>query len=96
MQRRTLALSVRLGIAVVLGCVPALAQYQLKNLVSNQIGAATHTDPADRERMGACSRLAASTSCGESSSAAAPPTMAARINSSLPPGRATIWPERLG
>ena len=56
MQRRTLALSVRLGIAVVLGCVPALAQYQLKNLVSNQIGAATHTDPADRERMGAGSR----------------------------------------
>jgi uncharacterized protein (TIGR03118 family) len=45
MQRRTLALSVCLGIAVVLGSVPALAQYQLKNLVSNQVGAATHTDP---------------------------------------------------
>lgn len=45
MQRRTLALSVCLGIALVLGSVPALAQYQLKNLVSNQVGAATHTDP---------------------------------------------------
>jgi hypothetical protein len=45
MQRRTLALTVCLGIALVLGSVPALAQYQLTNLVSNQVGAAKHTDP---------------------------------------------------
>ena len=45
MQRRILALTVCLGIVLILGSVPALAQYQLKNLVSNQVGAATHTDP---------------------------------------------------
>jgi uncharacterized protein (TIGR03118 family) len=45
MQRRTLALTVFLGISLVLGSVPAFAQYQLKNLVSNQVGAARHTDP---------------------------------------------------
>ena len=45
MQRRGLALTVCLGITLVLGSVPALAQYQLTNLVSNQVGAAKHTDP---------------------------------------------------
>jgi uncharacterized protein (TIGR03118 family) len=45
MLRRILAVTVCLGIALVLGYVPASAQYQLKNLVSNQVGAATHTDP---------------------------------------------------
>src|SRR5438132_10721110 len=45
MQRRILALTVCLGIVLILGSVPALAQYQLKNLVSNQVGAAGHTDP---------------------------------------------------
>src|SRR5258708_1304520 len=45
MQRRTLTLTAYLSIALVLGCVPALAQYQLTNLVSNQVSAAKHTDP---------------------------------------------------
>src|SRR6266436_2710617 len=45
MQRRTLTLAVCFGVALVLGSVPALAQYQLTNLVSNQVGAAKHTDP---------------------------------------------------
>ncbi|MFY9560737.1 MAG: TIGR03118 family protein [Terriglobales bacterium] len=45
MQRRTLALTVCLGIALVLVSSPAWAQYQLTNLVSNQVGAAKHTDP---------------------------------------------------
>src|SRR5258708_22893399 len=45
MQRSTLTLTVCLGIALVLSSVPALAQYQLTNLVSNQVGAAKHTDP---------------------------------------------------
>jgi uncharacterized protein (TIGR03118 family) len=45
MQRRSLVLTVCLGISLVLGSSSALAQYQLTNLVSNQIGAAKHTDP---------------------------------------------------
>jgi uncharacterized protein (TIGR03118 family) len=45
MQRRTLTLTAYLSIALVLGSVPALAQYQLTNLVSNQVSAAKHTDP---------------------------------------------------
>jgi uncharacterized protein (TIGR03118 family) len=45
MQRRPLALTVYLGFVLILGSVPALAQYQLTNLVSNQVGAAKHTDP---------------------------------------------------
>ncbi len=45
MLRRTLNLTVCLGIALALGSIPALAQYQLTNLVSNQVGAAKHTDP---------------------------------------------------
>jgi uncharacterized protein (TIGR03118 family) len=45
MQRCTLALTVCLGIALLLSCLPAVAQYQLTNLVSNQVGAAKQTDP---------------------------------------------------
>jgi uncharacterized protein (TIGR03118 family) len=45
MRRCSLTLTVCLGIALVLGSVPALAQYQLTNLVSNQVGTAKHTDP---------------------------------------------------
>ena len=45
MQRRSLVFTVCLGISLVLGSSPALAQYQLTNLVSNQVGAAKHTDP---------------------------------------------------
>ena len=45
MRRRSLALTVCLGTAMVLSCIPASAQYQLTNLVSNQVGAAKHTDP---------------------------------------------------
>ncbi len=45
MQRRTLALTVCLGIALLLVSSPAWGQYQLTNLVSNQIGAAKHADP---------------------------------------------------
>jgi len=45
MQRHALTFVVCLGITLVLGSVPALAQYQLTNLVSNQVGAAKHTDP---------------------------------------------------
>ncbi len=46
MQRRKIAFTICLGLAVVM-CVSgtALAQYQLKNLVSNQVGKALHTDP---------------------------------------------------
>jgi len=45
MQQKGLTLTVCLGIALVLGSVPALAQYQLTNLVSNQVGTAKHIDP---------------------------------------------------
>lgn len=45
MQRRTLALTVCLGIALVFASSAAVAQYQLTNLVSNQVGAAKHIDP---------------------------------------------------
>jgi uncharacterized protein (TIGR03118 family) len=45
MQRRILALTICLGIALVLGAIPAAAQYQLKNLDSNQVKAANHIDP---------------------------------------------------
>ncbi len=45
MQRHALTFVVCLGITLVLGSMPALAQYQLTNLVSNQVGAAKHTDP---------------------------------------------------
>jgi uncharacterized protein (TIGR03118 family) len=45
MQRRNIAFTLCLGLAVMLFSSAAVAQYQLKNLVSNQVGAAGHTDP---------------------------------------------------
>lgn len=44
MQRRTLALAC-LGLVMTLVSSMAVAQYQLKNLVSNQVKQAAHTDP---------------------------------------------------
>jgi uncharacterized protein (TIGR03118 family) len=45
MQRRKITFTICLGLAVMLVSSAALAQYQLRNLVSNQVGAAGHTDP---------------------------------------------------
>jgi uncharacterized protein (TIGR03118 family) len=45
MQRRKIVFTACLGIALVFVSNVALAQYQLTNLVSNQVGAAKHTDP---------------------------------------------------
>ena len=45
MQRSKIAFTICLGLAVMLVSSAALAQYQLTNLVSNQIGAAKHIDP---------------------------------------------------
>lgn len=45
MQRHKIAFTICLGLAVLLVSSVALAQYQLTNLVSNQIGAAKHIDP---------------------------------------------------
>ena len=45
MQRRKIAFTICLGLAVLSFSSAALAQYQLRNLVSNQVGAAAHTDP---------------------------------------------------
>jgi uncharacterized protein (TIGR03118 family) len=45
MQRHKIAFNFCLGLAVMLFSSAALAQYQLRNLVSNQVGAAAHTDP---------------------------------------------------
>ncbi|HEX7424152.1 MAG TPA: TIGR03118 family protein [Terriglobales bacterium] len=45
MQRRKIAFTICLGLAVMLVSSVALAQYQLTNLVSNQFGTARHTDP---------------------------------------------------
>ena len=45
MQRRKVVLSAFLGLAVLLVSSAAMAQYQVTNLVSNQKGQATHTDP---------------------------------------------------
>ena len=44
MQHRTLAIAC-LGLATIFGSSMAEAQYQLKNLVSNQVKQAVHTDP---------------------------------------------------
>ena len=44
MQHRTLAIAC-LGLATIFGSSMAEAQYQLKNLVSNQVKHAAHTDP---------------------------------------------------
>jgi uncharacterized protein (TIGR03118 family) len=45
MQRRKIIFTLSLGLALMLVSSLALAQYQLTNLVSNQVGAARHTDP---------------------------------------------------
>src|SRR6476660_2104396 len=45
MQRRMTALTVALGIVMIFVSSAAMAQYQLTNLVSNQVGQARHTDP---------------------------------------------------
>jgi uncharacterized protein (TIGR03118 family) len=45
MPRRTFALTAGLGILLIVSSSVAVAQYQLHNLVSNQIGHATHIDP---------------------------------------------------
>ncbi len=45
MQRRKIAFTICLGLAVMLLSNAAWAQYQLRNLVSNQVGKASHTDP---------------------------------------------------
>jgi uncharacterized protein (TIGR03118 family) len=45
MQRNKIAFTICLSLAVTLGSNAALAQYQLTNLVSNQVGAARHIDP---------------------------------------------------
>jgi uncharacterized protein (TIGR03118 family) len=45
MQRRKSTFTICLGLAVMLVSSAALAQYQLVNLVSNQVGKARHTDP---------------------------------------------------
>jgi uncharacterized protein (TIGR03118 family) len=45
MQRRKIAFTLCLGLAVLLVSTTALAQYQLTNLDSNQVGAAKHVDP---------------------------------------------------
>lgn len=45
MQRRKIAFTICLGLAVMMVTNVALAQYQLKNLVSNQVGTAGRVDP---------------------------------------------------
>ncbi len=45
MQRRRIAYTVGLGLALMFLSNAALAQYQLTNLVSNQVGTASHIDP---------------------------------------------------
>jgi len=45
MRRRTTAFTIALGIALVMVSSAAMAQYQLTNLVSNQVGQAKHVDP---------------------------------------------------
>ncbi len=45
MQRRIIALTACLALALMFSSTAAVAQYQLTNLVSNQVGKAAHTDP---------------------------------------------------
>ena len=45
MKRRTIAYTACLGLALTVLSSAALAQYQLTNLVSNQVEQARHTDP---------------------------------------------------
>ncbi len=44
-MQRKFAFTICLGLAVLFTCSAAVAQYQLTNLVSNQVGAAKHIDP---------------------------------------------------
>jgi uncharacterized protein (TIGR03118 family) len=59
MQRRGFVSIATLGLALVLSSSTALAQYQITNLVSNQIGHAQHIDPIDVNAWG-LARLATS------------------------------------
>jgi uncharacterized protein (TIGR03118 family) len=45
MQRRMITLTLALGVALMMVSSAAMAQYQLTNLVSNQVGKAAHVDP---------------------------------------------------
>jgi uncharacterized protein (TIGR03118 family) len=45
MQRRRTAITLAMGLALMFVSSAAVAQYQLTNLVSNQVGQAKHTDP---------------------------------------------------
>ena len=45
MERRRIAYTVCMGLALMFVSNAALAQYQLTNLDSNQVGTAKHTDP---------------------------------------------------
>ena len=45
MQRRMITLTLALGLALMFVSSAAMAQYQLTNLVSNQVGKAVHVDP---------------------------------------------------
>src|SRR3984957_10508229 len=45
MQRRMIVHTLALGIALMFVSSAAMAQYQLTNLVSNQVGKAVHVDP---------------------------------------------------
>lgn len=45
MQRRMTAIPLAVVLALILASSAAVAQYQLTNLVSNQVGQAKHTDP---------------------------------------------------
>lgn len=45
MQRRTTTLTLALGLLLVFASSAALAQYQLTNMASNQVGQARHVDP---------------------------------------------------
>jgi uncharacterized protein (TIGR03118 family) len=45
MQRRTIVITVAVGLALMFSTSAAVAQYQLTNLVSNQVGQGSHADP---------------------------------------------------
>ncbi len=52
MQRRKIISTLSLGLALMLISSLAMAQYQLTNLVSNQVGSGTAHRPSDRECLG--------------------------------------------
>jgi hypothetical protein len=58
MQRRTIVLTSSPGLVLLFVSSTALAQYQLTNLVSNQVGVAPHTGPliVNAWGNGSCSR----------------------------------------